>query len=187
MGLGKDNSYKSKPKEIWDMIGEHLEQIEKAEMLVEVFRKIFEEVYEEDSIYKPISIKMYEYQKSKETDETKKIQILSELQTTLEKDFNYKSKTHQIWDMIGEQLEEIEKAEKPEEVFENIFAKVFGVPINIDEESIKALEKSLMDLALHYQKDSEDKEGETKLLLAFTEQLTKSGIDKSMSKTIAIK
>merc|ERR1711957_1025355 len=120
MGLGKDNSYKSKPKEIWDMIGEQLEQIEKAENQEEVFRKIFEEALEQENLYEPISIKMYEYQKSKETDETKKQEILTELQTVLEKDFNYKSKTHQIWDMIGEQLEQIEKAEKPEEVFENI-------------------------------------------------------------------
>merc|ERR1711957_676221 len=60
-------------------------------------------------------------------------------------------------------------------------------PIKLDEESVVALEKSLMDLALHYQKDSEDKEGETKLLLTFTEQLTKSGYDKSVSKEIATK
>ena len=64
---------------------------------------------------------------------------------------------------------------------------IAGSNVKLDKESIKALEKSLMDLALHYLKMPTHKEGETKLLLAFTEQLTKSGIDKSMSKTIAIK
>merc|ERR1711957_1121289 len=83
--LEKDNIDKSKVQEIWDMIGEQLEQIEKAENQEEVFRKIFDEVLEQESIYKPIAIKMYEYQKSKETDETKKQEILTELQTVLEK------------------------------------------------------------------------------------------------------
>ena len=64
---------------------------------------------------------------------------------------------------------------------------IAGSNVKLDEESIKALEKSLMDLALHYLKMPTHKEGETKLLLAFTEQLTKSGIDKSMAKTIATK
>merc|ERR1711957_717039 len=121
MGLGKDNSYKSKPKEIWDMIGEQLEQIEKAENQEEVFRKIFEEALEQENLYEPISIKMYEYQKSKETDETKKQEILTELQTVLEKDNNDKSKAQEIWDEVGKRSDEIEKAEKPEEVFNKIF------------------------------------------------------------------
>merc|ERR1711957_541330 len=118
--LEKDNNDKSKAQEIWDMIGEQLEQIEKAENQEEVFKKIFHEVLE-NSIYKPIAIKIHEYQKSKETDETKKQEILTELQTALEKDNNDKSKAQEIWDMIGEQLEQIEKAENQEEVFRKIF------------------------------------------------------------------